>query len=148
MPRRVPGALLIVLMAIGSVLPWIGIPVDWAVRRVADRRLVAAGDGTYALVIVATPTTMVAVAKLLAALEGAYGRVVGAAPPPRAALQRRSSAHPAATGHRSLRGDRARRAGARPGRGDGLQRRAGGAVLRGVAFCVHGSSPPTTRAES
>jgi hypothetical protein len=45
MPRRVLGALLTVLVAIGSVLPWIGIPVDWlhAVSQIVDSSQPAMG---------------------------------------------------------------------------------------------------------
>jgi hypothetical protein len=96
MPRRLLGALLIALMAVGSVILWIGVPVGWLylVSQIVDSPRPAMGP--YVLVIVGIPATMVVVAKLLAALDRLYGRVVGTAPQARAPLP----------WHRSLRGDR------------------------------------------
>jgi hypothetical protein len=96
MTRRLAGALLILLMAIGSVLLWIGIPVGWLylVSQIVDSSQPSMGP--YLLVIVGIPATMVAMGKLLAALDRAYGRITGAAPPTRVPLP----------WHRSLRGDR------------------------------------------
>src|SRR3954471_23132316 len=96
MPRRLLGALLIALMAVGSVLLWIGIPVGWLYLA---SQLVDSSEptmGPYVLVMVGIPATMVLVGKLLAALDRVYGRVSGAAPQPRVQLP----------WHRSLRGDR------------------------------------------
>jgi hypothetical protein len=83
MTRRLAGALLIVLMAIGSVLLWIGIPVGWLflASQVADS---------------SQPTIGPYVGKLLAALDRAYGRATGMAPQTRVQ----------APWHRSLRGER------------------------------------------
>jgi hypothetical protein len=101
MPRRLLGALLIGLMAVGSVLLWIGIPVGWLylASRLTDSPQPSMGP--YLLVLVGIPTTMVAVGKVLAALDRTYGRVTGTGPAARAQ----------APWHRSLRGDR------RPARG-------------------------------
>jgi hypothetical protein len=96
MPRRLLGALLIGLMAVGSVVLWIGIPVGWLylASRLTDSPQPSMGP--YLLVLVGIPTTMVAVGKVLAALDRTYGRVTGATPTARAQ----------APWHRSLRGDR------------------------------------------
>jgi hypothetical protein len=96
MPRRLLGALLIGLMAVGSVLLWIGVPVGWlyVASRLTDSPQPSMGP--YLLVLVGIPATMVAVGKGLAALDRTYGRVTGATPPTRAQ----------APWHRSLRGDR------------------------------------------
>ena len=95
MPRRFVGALLIVLMAAGSVLLGIGIPVGWLylASRVADASRPSMGP--YAMVLVGIPATMVVMGKLLAVLDRSYGRLTGTAPQGRAQ----------APWHRSLRGD-------------------------------------------
>jgi hypothetical protein len=97
MARRFVGALLIVLMAAGSILLWIGIPVGrlYVASRVCDSS--QPSTGPYAMVLAGIPATMIVVGKLLAALDRRYGRVTGAAPPARVQ----------APWHRSLRGDRA-----------------------------------------
>jgi hypothetical protein len=96
MPRRMVGALLIALMAVGSVLLWIGIPVGWLylASQLADSSQPSMGP--YVLVLVGIPATMVAMGKVLAVLDRAYGRVTGVTP-----QGRRQSPW-----HRSLRGDR------------------------------------------
>jgi hypothetical protein len=96
MPRRFVGALLILLMAVGSVLLWIGIPVGWLylVSQLVDSS--EPSMGPYVLVLVGIPTTMIAMGKVLAILDRAYGRVTRTAPRVRAR----------APWHRSLRGDR------------------------------------------
>jgi hypothetical protein len=101
MPRTLLGALLIALMAVGSVLLWIGIPVGWLylASQVTDSSQPSMGP--YALVLVGIPATMVVMGKVLAVLDRTYGRVTGAAPGVRAQ----------SPWHRSLRGDR------RPARG-------------------------------
>jgi hypothetical protein len=96
MTRRLLGALLIALMAVGSVLLWIGVPVGWlyVASQVTDSSQPSMGP--YALVLVGIPATMIAVAKGLAVLDRTYGRVTGRTP--RARVQ--------SPWHRSLRGDR------------------------------------------
>jgi hypothetical protein len=96
MPRRLLGALLIVLMAVGSVLLWIGIPVGWLylVSQLVDSSQPSMGP--YVLVLVGIPTTMIAMGKVLAILDRAYGRVTRTAPQARVQMP----------WHRSLRGDR------------------------------------------
>ena len=80
MPRRLLGALLIGLMAVGSVLLWIGVPVGWLylASRLTDSPQPSMGP--YLLVLVGIPATMIAVGKGLAALDRTYGRVTGTSP--------------------------------------------------------------------
>ena len=96
MPRRLLGALLILLMAVGSVLLWIGIPVGWLylVSQLVDSSQPSMGP--YVLVLVGIPATMIAMGKALAMLDRDYGRVTRAAPQARVQMP----------WHRSLRGDR------------------------------------------
>jgi hypothetical protein len=101
MPRRLLGALLIALMAAGSVLLWIGIPVGWLYLASQLTDSSQPSMGPYVLVLVGIPATMIAMGKVLAVLDRTYGRVAGTA-------QRGRVQSP---WHRSLRGDR------RPARG-------------------------------
>jgi hypothetical protein len=96
MTRRFVGALLIAVMAVGSVLLWIGIPVGWLylASRVADSSQPSMGP--YVMVLVGIPATMIVMGKVLAALDRTYGRVTGTA----------SQSRVQAPWHRSLRGDR------------------------------------------
>src|SRR4051794_22136002 len=95
MTRRFVGALLIAVMAIGSVLLWIGVPVGWLylASRVADSSQPSMGP--YVMVLVGIPATMIVMGKLLAALDRTYGRVTRTAP----------QARVQAPWHRSMRGD-------------------------------------------
>ena len=73
-----PAALfLILLMAIGSVFLWIGIPVGWLY--LASRMVNTSQPtlGPYLLVIVGIPITMVIVGKLLFKLDDVYKRLTG-----------------------------------------------------------------------
>jgi hypothetical protein len=96
MARRLVGALLILLMAVGSVLLWIGIPVGWLylVSRLVDSS--EPSMGPYVLVLVGIPTTMILMGKLLAVLDRTYARVT----------RTQAQARVQAPWHRSLRGDR------------------------------------------
>ena len=96
MPRMLLGTLLIGLMAVGSVLLWIGVPVGWLylASKLTDSSQPTMGP--YVLVIVGIPATMIVVGKALAALDRTYGRVTGTA------LGTRVQA----PWHRSMRGDR------------------------------------------
>jgi hypothetical protein len=96
MTRTLVGAFLILLMAVGSILLWIGIPVGWLylVSQLVDSS--EPSMGPYVLVLVGIPTTMIAMGKVLAILDRTYGRVTRTAPQVRAQ----------APWHRSLRGDR------------------------------------------
>jgi hypothetical protein len=75
--RRLLGALLIALMAIGSVLLWLGIPVGWLY---IVSRLVKSSQpsmGPYVLLIVGIPASMIVVGKALSKLNRVYGDVMG-----------------------------------------------------------------------
>jgi hypothetical protein len=72
-------AFLIVLMAVGSVVLWIGIPVGWLYLA---SMLVDSSQptlGPYILVIFGIPITMVIFGKLLFMLDRAFERVTGRA---------------------------------------------------------------------
>src|SRR3954453_18816369 len=77
-PARALGLLLILLMAIGSVLLWIGIPVGvlWVASRIATSA--QPSMGLYAGVAVAIPTLMFLCARGLWWLDTVYARVTGA----------------------------------------------------------------------
>jgi hypothetical protein len=96
MTRRFLGTLLIGLMAVGSVVLWIGVPVAWLYLASQLTESSQPTMGPYVLVLVGIPATMIAVGKGLAALDRTYGRVAGAG------AHRRAQA----PWHRSLRGDR------------------------------------------
>jgi hypothetical protein len=68
---------LIALMAIGSVVMWIGVPVAliYAASRLADSPNPSMGP--YVLILVGLPLGMMAVGKLLGALDRYHGRVTG-----------------------------------------------------------------------
>jgi hypothetical protein len=77
---RTPVALfLILLMAVGSVFLWIGIPVGWLY--LASRMVNTSQPtlGPYLLVIFGIPVTMVIVGKVLFKLDSVYQRVTGQA---------------------------------------------------------------------
>jgi hypothetical protein len=78
--RRALAAVLIVLMAVGSVLLWLGIPVGWLYL---VSRLVKSSQpsmGPYVLLLVGIPASMVVVGKGLSRLNRAYASLMGAAP--------------------------------------------------------------------
>jgi len=70
---------LILLMAIGSVFLWIGIPVGWLF--LASRMVKTSQPtlGPYLLVIFGIPVTMVIVGKLLFKLDNVYSSLTGQA---------------------------------------------------------------------
>ena len=69
--------LLIALMALGSVLMWLGVPVGliYLASRVADSPTPSMGP--YLLIIIGLPVGMVAVGKVLGALDRYHGRITG-----------------------------------------------------------------------
>ena len=78
--RRLLAALLIALMAIGSILLWLGIPVGWLYL---VSRLVKSSQpsmGPYVLLIVGIPASMIVVGKALSKLNRVYGEVTGTTP--------------------------------------------------------------------
>jgi hypothetical protein len=78
--RRVLAAMLIALMAIGSILLWLGIPVGWLYL---VSRLVKSSQpsmGPYVVLIVGIPASMIVVGKALSKLNRVYGEVTGTTP--------------------------------------------------------------------
>jgi hypothetical protein len=69
--------LLIVLMAFGSVLMWLGVPVGliYLASRIADSPTPSMGP--YLLILIGLPVGMVAVGKVLGALDRYHGRATG-----------------------------------------------------------------------
>jgi hypothetical protein len=89
-------AALIALMALGSILLWIGSPLAWlwtASQMQKDTQ--APGFGPYLLVLAGIAVTAVVLAKLLSRLNRAYGVVAGDEPTVRVILP----------WHRSMRGE-------------------------------------------
>jgi hypothetical protein len=74
---RLAGALLIALMAIGSVVLWIVIPVGWLYLGSHLTSSSQPSLGPYLVVIVGIPVSMFLMGKLLARLNGVYGQVTG-----------------------------------------------------------------------
>jgi hypothetical protein len=88
--------LLVLMMGVGSVVLWIGIPVGWV--WVASRTVKTSQPslGPYLLVLCATPLTMWLWGKLLFRLNDLYSRLTGQSHEVRAQLP----------WHRSMRGER------------------------------------------
>jgi hypothetical protein len=87
---------LIALMALGSVMLWIGSPIGWlwlASQMQKDSQ--AAGFGPYMVVLAGIAVTAVVLAKVLQRLNQAYGVVAGHGEPVRVVLP----------WHRGLRGE-------------------------------------------
>jgi hypothetical protein len=93
---KLSAALLIGLMAIGSVVLWIGVPLGWIwlASNIVDSS--EPSMTPYVMVLVGIPLTMVVVGKGLAQLNRVYGEVTGTTPTVRVVLP----------WHRSLRGER------------------------------------------
>ena len=68
---------LIALMAVGSVLMWIGLPIGliYLASQVADSPKPSMGP--YLLILIGLPIGMVAIGKALGALDRYHGRVTG-----------------------------------------------------------------------
>ncbi|MEN3280649.1 MAG: hypothetical protein V7607_1789 [Solirubrobacteraceae bacterium] len=94
--RRMLAALLIVLMAIGSIVLWLGIPVGWLYLGSRIAKSSQPSMGPYVLILAGIAMSMIVVGKLLSRLNRTYGAVTGAAP----AARSRSA------WMRSLRGER------------------------------------------
>jgi hypothetical protein len=88
--------LLVLMMAVGSVFLWIGIPVGWV--WIASRTVNSSQPslGPYVLVLVATPVSMWLWGKFLFRLNAVYSRVTGETHEVRTQLP----------WHRSMRGER------------------------------------------
>ena len=93
-----PAALfLILLMAVGSVILWIGIPIGWLYIASLMVDTSQPTLGPYILIIFGIPITMVIFGKLLFSLDRAFERVTG----------RRSETDFRAPWLKSMRGERA-----------------------------------------
>jgi hypothetical protein len=94
--RALLAALLIALMAIGSVVLWLGIPVGWLYLASRIAKSSQPTMGPYLLVLVGIPASMIVVGKLLSRLDRTYGAVTGVPP----------AARPRAAWMKSLRAER------------------------------------------
>ncbi len=83
---KLPAALLILLMAIGSVVLWIGVPLGWIwlASNIVDSSEPSLTP--YVMVLVGIPLTMVVVGKGLSQLNRVYGEVTGTTPTVRVVL--------------------------------------------------------------
>lgn len=70
---------LVILMAVGSVLMWLGLPAGlvFLASRVADSPNPSMGP--YLLILIGLPVGMIAIGKLLGILDHAHGRLTGLA---------------------------------------------------------------------
>jgi hypothetical protein len=94
--QPVAKAALIALMALGSVLLWIGSPIGWLwIASQMQKDTQAAGFGPYMVVLFGIAITAVVLAKALQRLNQLYGVVAGVGEPVRVVLP----------WHRSLRGE-------------------------------------------
>jgi hypothetical protein len=75
---RVVGVFLIGLMAIGSALMWLGIPVGWLWLASHLQKGANPSLGPYLLVAFGVPISMAIVGKLLGGLDRRYARIVKA----------------------------------------------------------------------
>jgi hypothetical protein len=78
--RILLAALLVALMAIGSVVLWLGIPVGWLYLASRVVKSSQPSLGPYVLVLVGIPVSMIVVGKALSRLNRAYGDVTGTTP--------------------------------------------------------------------
>jgi hypothetical protein len=72
-----PALLLVALMAVGSVVMWIGVPIGliYLASQLADSAKPSAGP--YLLVLIGLPVGMAIVGKLLGILDRLHGRLTG-----------------------------------------------------------------------
>ena len=77
---RTAALVLIVLMAVGSIALWLGVPVAWIylASQLVDSSQPSMGP--YVMVLVGIPATMVVVGKLLSQLNRVYGHVTHTTP--------------------------------------------------------------------
>jgi hypothetical protein len=68
---------LVLLMAAGSVVMWIGLPLGliWLASALTDSS--QPSMGSYLLILIGLPVGMFAIGKLLGALDRAHGRITG-----------------------------------------------------------------------
>jgi hypothetical protein len=88
--------LLVLLMAVGSVFLWLGIPLGWVWIAAHTVKSTQPSLGPYMLILFGVPVSMFVVGKLLYRLNHVYERVTGQESEVRVQLP----------WHRSMRGDR------------------------------------------
>lgn len=93
---RALAVFLIALMAIGSVLMWLGIPLGWIYFVSQSVKSSQPTMGPYVLLLFGIPASMVAMGKLLGRLNRMYGEVTHTTPQVRVRMP----------WHRSMRGER------------------------------------------
>ena len=76
-PYSPPALFLVLLMAVGSIVMWIGVPLGliYAASQLAGSSRPSAGP--YVLILVGLPIGMAIVGKLLGVLDRAHGRLTG-----------------------------------------------------------------------
>lgn len=75
--KRLAGAGLIALMALGSVLLWLGVPVGWIWVASQISNTSQPGLGVYAMLVIVIPATMVVIGRGLGRLNRTYDGVMG-----------------------------------------------------------------------
>lgn len=93
---RLVAILLILLMAVGSVLMWLGIPFAWIYFVSQSVKSSQPTMGPYVLLLFGIPASMVVMGKLLGQLNRIYGEVTHTTPEVRVRMP----------WHRSMRGER------------------------------------------
>jgi hypothetical protein len=94
--KRPIALLLVLMMAVGSVILWIGIPVGWIWVASQTVKTSQPSLGPYLLVLFAVPISMWVWGKLLFRMNGVYSRLTGQTYQVRAQLP----------WHKSMRGER------------------------------------------
>ncbi|MTD43961.1 hypothetical protein GKE82_06500 [Conexibacter sp. W3-3-2] len=93
---KVAAILLIALMAVGSVMMWLGVPFLWIYAVSKSVESSQPTMGPYVLLLFGIPASMVIVGKLLGQLNRIYGEVTHTTPEVKVVLP----------WHRSMRGER------------------------------------------
>jgi hypothetical protein len=78
--KKLAALILILLMIVGSLVLWIGIPVGWIVLASHLTNSSAPSLGPYVLLIIGIPVTMFLFGRFLYRLNAIYGNVTGSAP--------------------------------------------------------------------
>ena len=107
-PYSPPALMLVLLMAVGSIVMWIGVPLGliYVASQLADSSRPSVGP--YLLILVGLPIGMAIVGKLLGWLDRLHGRLTGrarGAPPGRVAALDARRAHVHRARRRARQGD-------------------------------------------
>lgn len=94
--NRIVALLLILLMAVGSIVMWLVVPLGWIYGVSQSVKSSQPSMGPYVLLLFGIPASMVVMGKLLGTLNRYYGRVTHTTPEVRVNLP----------WHRSMRGER------------------------------------------